>query len=144
LSKLPEQVADLKQAFDEAMGDDFNTAAAIGLLFDMLKTINAAVRIVNTENAFSEELLSPLTDAVNTIKTLGAVLGLTFSETNLASDEADQELVDQLMSFILELRTEARADKNWALADRIRDGLSQLGIQVKDHPGGGSSWELKK
>ena len=136
-------MAELKQAFDEVMDDDFNTAAAIGLLFDMLKAINSAVRIVSTESAFSEELLSPLTDAVNTIKTLGAVLGLTFSETNLAS-EADQGLVDQLMSFILELRTEARADRNWALADRIRDGLSQLGIQVKDHPGGGSSWDLKK
>jgi cysteinyl-tRNA synthetase len=142
LSELPERMTDLKQAFEEAMDDDFNTAAAIGFLFDMVKAINAAVRVVSTKNVLSTELLMPLTNAVSTVKTLGAVLGLTFSETELVS-EADQGLVDQLMSFILELRKEARANKNWALADRIRDGLSQLGIQVKDHPGGESSWELK-
>lgn len=142
LSELPERMADLKQAFEEAMDDDFNTAAAIGFLFDLLKVINAAVRSVSPENILSAELLMPLTNAVNTIKTLGAMLGLTFSEMELVS-EADQGLVDQLMSFILALRKEARSDKNWALADRIRDGLSQLGIQVKDHPGGESSWELK-
>jgi cysteinyl-tRNA synthetase len=142
LSELPERMADLKQAFDEAMDDDFNTAAAIGFLFDMLKAINAAVRIVSPENVLSAELLMPLTNAVSTVKTLGAVLGLTFSEVELTS-EADQGLVDQLMSFVLDIRKEARANKNWALADRIRDGLSQLGIQVKDHPGGESSWELK-
>jgi cysteinyl-tRNA synthetase len=143
LSELPKRMAELKQAFEEAMDDDFNTAAAIGTLFDMVKAINAAVRTVTREETLSTTVLKPLTDAVKTVKTLGSVLGFTFSETEMVS-EADHALIDQLMTFILELRKEARADKNWALADRIRDGLSQLKIQVKDHPGGESSWELNE
>lgn len=143
LAKLPEQIAELKQTFEEAMDDDFNTAAAIGILFDMLKAINSTVKDVTTEKAFSPEKLKPLTNAVKTVKLLGSVLGFSFSEMEMVS-EAEHALVDQLMSFILELRKEARSEKNWTLADRIRDGLAQVGIQVKDHPGGESSWELKK
>ena len=95
------------------------------------------------ETSLPAAVISPLTDAVHAVKTLGAVLGFSFVESALGS-EGDQALIDQLLALFLELRKEARATKNWALADRIRDGLSEIGIQIKDHPGGESSWELNK
>jgi cysteinyl-tRNA synthetase len=143
LSEVSKRMEELRQAFEEAMDDDFNTAAAIGVLFEMLKAINSVVRTLAMEKVLSVTVLKPLTDAVKTVKMLGAVLGFTFSETEPGA-ETDYMLVDQLVTFILELRKEARNGKNWALADRIRDGLFQLGIHVQDHPGGESSWTLEK
>ena len=143
LSHLSTQIEQLNLTFEEAMDDDFNTAAAIGVLFDMLKAINSALRIVAGEKNISEDMLKPLTEAVETVKRLAGILGFSFSEHHLAS-EGQHELVDQLMSLFLDLRQEARSEKNWSLADRIRDGLTQIGIQIKDHPGGKSTWTLEQ
>jgi cysteinyl-tRNA synthetase len=144
LDELPTQIEQFRQAFENAMDDDFNTAAAIGILFDMLKAVNAAVRLVSTERAFSAEVLTPLAESVESIKQLSGILGFTFSEQNQHGSDAEHALVDQLMAFVLNLRKQARTEKNWALADRIRDGLKELGIQIKDHPGGESSWKLEQ
>ena len=142
LSELPKRIERLTQGFEEAMDDDFNTAAALGTLFDMLKAINSSVRLV-ADQQVPATMLQPLQEAVKTVKALARILGFGFSEKALLA-ETDQLLVDQLVGFILELRQEARAEKNWAVADRIRDGLAQIGIQVKDRPGGESTWKLEK
>ncbi len=143
LSELPKRVVDLKHAFEEAMNDDFNTAAAIGTLFEMLKAINAGVRILTTERQLSTDLRTLLADAVAMVKSLGGILGFTFSEKESLA-ENDHALVDQLVGLMLELRKEVRMEKNWAFADRIRDGLGNIGIQLKDHPDGESTWKLEK
>ena len=142
LSELPQQVERLTRVFEEAMDDDFNTAAALGTLFDMLKTINSSVRLVADEQV-AVTMLQPLKEAVRSVKKLGELLGFTFSEKALLA-ETDRLLVDQLVGFMLELRQEARTAKNWAFADRIRDELARIGIQVKDRPGGESTWKLEK
>lgn len=144
VAELPKQLEHLQQKFEEAMDDDFNTAAAIGTLFDMLKTTNAAVRLLAAEPVLSAEVYHPLEKAVATIKTLAGILGFTFLEQERLGSEAEQQLINQLMELLLKLRKEARAQKNWALADRIRDEVSQLGLQIKDHPGGESTWTVKQ
>jgi cysteinyl-tRNA synthetase len=142
LSELPQRIERLTRVFEEAMDDDFNTAAALGTLFDMLKAINSSVRLV-ADQQISATMLHPLTESVKTVKKLGQILGFTFSEKALLA-ETDQMLVDQLVGLILELRQEARTEKNWAFADRLRDELARIGIQIKDRPGGESTWKLEK
>ncbi|GAK60009.1 cysteinyl-tRNA synthetase [Candidatus Vecturithrix granuli] len=143
VAELPTQLEQLSRKFEEAMDDDFNTAAAIGTLFDMLKAINATVHLLAVEQVLSAEILTLVKQGVETVKTLAGILGFTFAEQDQMSSETEQTIVNQLMELILELRKEARTQKNWAMADRIRDGLTQLGIQIKDHPGGESTWTVK-
>ncbi|PIE33261.1 cysteine--tRNA ligase [candidate division KSB3 bacterium] len=143
LAHIPDEIARAEQAFKEAMDDDFNTAAALGVLFDLLKTINSGVQTITGERALTPQLVQPLTEAVECVKRLAGILGFTFSEGELQGSGADRERIDQLMGLLLEIRKEARTSKNWALADRIRDGLTQIGIHVKDHPGGESTWKVE-
>lgn len=105
-----------KQSFIEAMDDDLNTADAIGVLFELVRAVNtfvtekhSKVAIDNAARAFDE-----LTD----------VLGIS---TDAKSEEFPEEAVR-----LLNERTEARAAKNWALADELRNRLAQLGFAVED------------
>ena len=143
--QFPARLYELQQKFEAAMDDDFNTAAAIGILFDLLKVINAAIKSAAAEKFAPQSLplLQALTDAVATVKTLGAVLGFTFAET-ASVPAAEHALVEQLVGLLLELRKEARAEKNWQAADRVRNGLAQIGIRIQDLPGGESSWHIEK
>jgi len=134
------QMPEFKAAFEAAMDDDFNTAGAIGVLFEMVKAINAVVRIIAAQRDISADMVEPLAAAVNGVKALGRVLGLTFANETGGSEHA---LVEQLMALLLQLRKDARAAKNWAMADQIRNGLTALGIQIKDLPDGKSSWTLE-
>ena len=143
LAQLSEHVARGIQAFETAMDDDFNTAAALGSLFDMLKAINSAVRPLAALPFCAAASLMPLTEAVAQVKRLAGVLGFTFAAKPAASN-ADRQLLEQLIGLTLELRKEARMDKNWKFADRIRAGLSALGIQVQDLPGGQSAWTVER
>lgn len=142
-AELPTQLELLSCKFEEAMDDDFNTAAAIGTLFDMLKAINATIRLLAVEQVLPVEILTMIEKGIETVKALARILGFRFNEQDQMGAETEQTLVNQLMTLLLELRKEARAQKNWAMADRIRDGIAQLGIQIKDHPSGESTWTLK-
>ena len=139
LAGLADRLVQHRQAFEAAMDDDFNTAAAIGVLFEIVKEINAAVRVLAKQAAISPRMAAPVLEAAKTLNTLGGVLGFHFAEQEAASD-ASRQLIGQLMTLILQWRKEARAAKNWAFADQIRNGLAQLGIQVKDLPDGATAW----
>ncbi len=142
LKLLLAQLPEFKTAFEAAMDDDFNTAGAIGVLFEMIKAINSVVRIVAAQRNIVVEMVEPLVTAVNAVKTLGSVLGFAFAQNEAGGSE--HALVEQLMNLVLQLRKDARAAKNWAMADQIRHGLTELGIQVKDLPDGKSSWTVEK
>lgn len=143
LAALPQQTDQLAGDFEAAMDDDFNTAAAIGVLFKMRSAINDAAAVLEAvpEARCHPTEFAPLTEAVARLKTLAGVLGLTFAEA-AQSAEPDHGLLNQVMGLLLDIRKEARAQRNWALADRIRDELAQAGIQVHDRPDGESHWEL--
>ena len=103
------------------MDDDFNTADAITALFELARDINSNV---NAQTAPSKELCD---FALALYKELADVLGLLYAEKNAVGDDV-QTLIEQ--------RTQARKDKNWAEADRIRDELKARGIIIKDTPQG--------
>ena len=114
----------------DALCDDMNTPVAIAHLFDAVKLINAG----NLSAADAAALKQLFDDIV------GGVLGLKDEEA-AASDKALKAL-DGAMQLVLEARGKARAEKNWAESDRIRDLLLSYGITVKDTKDG-ATWSLE-
>jgi len=114
-----------KNKFIAAMEDDLNTADAISAIFE-------AVRFANSlKNASKEELEL----VKGTIIELGNVLGLLKNTKKASLDEEIEALIAE--------RTQARKDKNWALADKIRDDLKARGIVLEDTPDG-VKWKVEK
>jgi cysteinyl-tRNA synthetase len=126
-----------RERFLERMDDDFNTAGAIGCLFEAVTALN---RYVEQEKLESEAKNKPLQvqslrRGAAILRELASTLGL-FRAAPAKPPGADDELANGLMQLFIALRAEARKSKNFALADRIRDGLKELGITLEDRPGG--------
>ena len=125
-------VSGYRQKCYDAMNDDFNTPIVISHFFDMGRIINT----VNDHKAtLTQADIDELKSVFNTF--LFEVLGL--------KDEAtgnNTQLLDGLMQMILDVRAQAKANKDWATSDKIRDSLSALGVSVKDGKDG-ATWELK-
>ena len=111
--------APYRQRFTEAMDDDLNTAGALAALFDLAREINRA----RDEGRATDEAQAAL-------RQLADVLGLTLRERG--TDQASGPFID----LLVELRNELRAQKAFALADRIRSRLGELGIVLEDGPEG--------
>ncbi|MCZ2127579.1 MAG: cysteine--tRNA ligase [Anaerolineales bacterium] len=125
-SALDEAAESAKTNFVEAMDNDFNTAGAIAVLFELSKAINTA----RDSGASAEQIES----AQATFKDLAGVLGLTFAEKETSDEETAQ--IEALMSE----RAEARKAKNWQRSDEIRDQLKAMGIAVEDGKDG-ATWK---
>ena len=126
LDELAAQIKATHDGFLEAMDEDFNTAGALGSIFDLVRMINLA----RSEGATDKELA----DAQNTFEELTGVLGLELEKREKGTTDADS-----FIELLLELRQELRAQKNYALSDRIRDDLANLGVVIEDSPQG-STW----
>ena len=153
-----------KRRFTNRMNDDFNTAGAIGQLFDMVNLVNTALAQAYTGPELDE--------AANTLRELMDVLGLPPERERPGSGELEDRLVellvevgtqareakqfaisdrirdemkamgveleDRLVALLVEVRTQAREAKQFAIADRIRDEMKAMGVELEDVPGGGS------
>ena len=131
---LVETAERLMSAFDDAMNDDFNTALAISYMFELSKDVNTYY------NDYMAGKIQPRgTDAfmimrVSEIFTdMAATIGIF---ENIEDAEINSELVEKLMDIIISIRQDARANKNWATADKIRDELKAVGIILEDTPNG--------
>lgn len=127
--------AEHKQKFLASMDDDFNTGGAIAELFELAKLTNKFCDEADLEDAGRGDAANVATLGLlmETIKELSNVLGLFLKPP--AADGGD-ELLDQVMQLVIQLRAEARATKNFATADAIRDGLAPTGIVLEDRAGG--------
>jgi cysteinyl-tRNA synthetase len=111
------------------MDDDFNTAAAMAAIFELVKQINQA----RAEGA-TQAQLEPAQAMFNE---LTGVLGLQLQE-----QAGRQTTADPFIDLLVEVRNELRAQKNWALSDKIRDELKALGVVVEDSKDGTTwNWE---
>ena len=125
-------VAALKDKCYTAMNDDFNTPILISHLFD-------GVRIINSVKDGTEQLsANDLADLKQLFQTFVThILGLKSTK-----EDAGNDLTNEVMDIVLQLRSKAKENKDWDSADLIREELNKLNIQVKDGKDG-SSWELK-
>ena len=105
-----------RQQFVEAMSDDLNTADAIAALFELVRDINSNVIAANANKGTVEA-------AIKVFDELADVLGLVY---NRKKEDLDSEI-----EALIEQRTQARKDRNWAEADRIRDELKAKGIVLE-------------
>ena len=124
-------LADIAARYLEAMDDDFNTGGAIGLLFDLRKAINGYIAANKLAESAAPEQKQALTAAVTLFKELSQILGV-FRRPLEKKSGADDELVNGLMQLIIDIRQQARKDKNFAVADKIRDTLKGLNITLED------------
>jgi len=137
------QIAEHRSQFLEAMDDDFNTGGAVGVLFDLVRTLNKYADDEKLENKTpSAEQLATLTRGAVTLRELGATLGLFREASGKPVAGGDNELVGKLMALMIELRAMARGKKDFAMADHIRKALGEINIALEDRPGG-TEWTLK-
>jgi len=130
----------LEKAHNEligAMDDDFNTALAIGALFDLTREVNSYLNQRETGAASQAALLQ----AMDLFQVFNTVLGIfkldgTGQFLLESTDASDGGLVNGLIELIISIRQNARGRKDWAVADSIRDGLKELGIVLEDTPRG--------
>lgn len=128
--ELAAQAEAFLRDFDAAMDDDFNTALAISQMFGLAKEINRYHQETERGLAFDAVNFKKAADA---FRTMAEIIGIFEQEEAAPSDDG---LAAALMELIIELRQEARAEKNWARADRIRDGLKEAGVILEDTPTG--------
>ncbi|HET7559461.1 MAG TPA: cysteine--tRNA ligase [Limnochordia bacterium] len=130
-------VQSAREAFEQAMDDDFNTSGALAALFELAREINRAVRELG-ERAPSEAERAALHAAGGALRQLGGILGILQS---LPAEDRSAALTGQLIELLLTVRTEARGRKDFATADSIRDRLADLGVVVED-TAQGPRWHL--
>ncbi|AAO37073.1 cysteine--tRNA ligase [Clostridium tetani] len=118
--KYIKKLDEYREKYIEKMDDDFNTADAIAVIFDMIRDINS-----NVKSDSSKKIIEY---ALSIIRELGSPLGILQKSTEESVEDEIQQLIDR--------REKARTEKNWALADEIRDGLKERGILLEDTPQG--------
>jgi cysteinyl-tRNA synthetase len=128
-AKLEHSAGTVQQEFLQAMDDDFNTAGALGHIFDFVKEINQA-RDEGADQASLEQ-------AQGMLKELTGVLGL-----DLELPPVQEGAAGEFIELLIEVRAKLREEKNWALSDLIRDQLEDLGVTLEDSPQG-TIWQWK-
>ncbi|MEI6846690.1 MAG: cysteine--tRNA ligase [Chlorobiaceae bacterium] len=117
------------QRFSEAMNDDFNTPIAIAVLFDLSKNINTALdRIEGMSEESRQEATTFLEQAGSEV--LGIIKSKELIDEKSNADTSNT--LDAVMNILLELRAEARTNKDFALSDNIRNKLLTVGIEIQD------------
>ncbi len=125
-----------RDKFLAAMDDDFNTGGAIGELFELAKITNKFCDDAGLETDGKDGSdIARFEQLLTTLKELASILGI-FTQPPKQAGGADDELLGQAMQLVIDLRAEARANKNFATADAIRDGIGPLGIVLEDRAGG--------
>jgi cysteinyl-tRNA synthetase len=142
-----EKVQSLRQRFEYAMDNDFNTAQAIGLLFDTIKVLNKGAQVLPGNKAAAEDI-ELLRAGGETVTDLAAIMGLLQQDSREYIKKKKQRLlgtkditVEDIEKMIQE-RNQAREAKDWATSDAIRNRLLQHGIELQDGADG-TTWDVR-
>ncbi|HEX6989616.1 MAG TPA: cysteine--tRNA ligase [Bacillota bacterium] len=122
-----------RELFHAAMSDDFNTAEAIGALFELAHAVNG---FVNGPQATGAAAQAAMRAALAVFEEADEVLGILQPHPARGDDGRLRQIVDGLVALLLEVREEARQERDWVRADRIRDRMAEIGLVVEDTPAG--------
>jgi len=142
-----DKLAAIEKRFQDGMDNDFNTAQAQGVLFDMVKLLNKIRRQLPANPAAADIAL--LKDSVTMLKKLAGIMGLLAEDADTYLKKKKNLLLDGLdideetITKMIGQRLEARNAKDWTQSDAIRDKLLEKNIILKDGPDG-TSWEIKR
>ncbi|MDO4179204.1 MAG: cysteine--tRNA ligase [Phascolarctobacterium sp.] len=126
------KVSELREAFMEAMRDDFNTALAISNMFALAKEINIYKAAVEEAGIKPDGKLVAMFDEV--FAEMCSIIGVL--ENTAVKEEAADSKETELVELLISMRQEARKAKNYALADELRNKLAGIGITLQDTPQG--------
>jgi cysteinyl-tRNA synthetase len=142
---LLERIRTLPERFREAMDDDFNTARAMGYIFDAVRQVNA---LLTDGLKAAPPALFVLNETERSLREVGGVLGILMEDPDVYFEndrlrEAQKRglQVDEIEALIEE-RLQARKEKNWKRADEIRDALAAKGVVLKDSKTG-TTWTIE-
>jgi cysteinyl-tRNA synthetase len=135
---LLQDVRRYRDGFLEKMADDFNSGAAMGDLFELVRLLNKFVDQHKLEDAARPDptFVTALQTGARALRELSALLGIFRQPRETTSAVEDASLAGRLMELLIELRAAARKNKDFATADRIRDALSAIGVVLEDRKGG--------
>jgi cysteinyl-tRNA synthetase len=128
--ELIRKVQEIRDGFVSVMDDDFNTSAALALLFELVRSINTG----RDAGVDAETIM----EAQDTVRDLAGVLGL-----QLQDKKAIPLDVEPFIQLLIQVREDLRIAKHFALADRIRDRLHELGITLEDGKTG-TTWKIDR
>lgn len=134
-AELEAKVISLVAAFEEDMNDDFNTAKVLAGMFELVPVINSISDNIIPVTALSKETLALLQKQMKTY--VEDILGLK------SVTEQDSHHLQGVMQLLIDIRKEAKANKDFVTSDKIRNQLAALGITLKDEKGGGMSWTVE-
>jgi cysteinyl-tRNA synthetase len=135
-SELNTKVTSLLKELDEFMNDDFNTARVLANIFELVPVINSFKDKSIAVDALSADILQLLKDKLKTY--VENILGLKSDAADSSSDK-----LKGTIQILIDIRKEARAKKDWATSDKIRNQLQEIGIQLKDEKDGNITWSLQ-
>ncbi|MEW6662231.1 MAG: cysteine--tRNA ligase [Bacillota bacterium] len=132
--ELKKALQTARDAFEQAMNDDFNTSLAIAALFDLSREVNSFIN--DSRFSLSQTSAQALAEVRGLFSQLGGqVLGVLMGPGE-DKGQPDQGLVEGLMDLIIQVRQQCRQRKDWEMSDAIRDRLKELGIVLEDTPRG--------
>jgi cysteinyl-tRNA synthetase len=141
-STLLQEIGERRQQFLDAMDDDFNTGGAIGELFEVLHRLNRfASQLAPASSPDHAGQLAEYRKGMVVLKELSQILGLFLRPTRRVGEERDA-LTEPLLGLLIELRARLRKEKNFGLADEIRNRLTELGVALEDRPDG-TRWRIE-
>ena len=134
--KVEKIIEEVTEDFKEAMDDDFNTALAIAEIFDFTKEINKLIKKNEMTKENSEKLLSVYAGLLD-------VLGLDIEKATTSSSKQGEQsnLTEKLIQILIDLRQDAKKNKDFATADKIRNSLSEIGVHLEDTRAG-IQWKI--
>ncbi len=135
-------VEEHRARFLEAMDDDFNTGGALGELYELVRTLNRHVDGMRTEETRNAGALAEFRAGMVGLKELTQILGL-FRVAPEAKLPGNDGLTAALLDLLVNLRTQVRKEKNFAMADQIRKELAALGVVLEDRPDG-TGWKIEE
>jgi cysteinyl-tRNA synthetase len=138
-----QEVGEHRQRFLDAMDDDFNTGGAIGELFEIAHSLNRfANRLAPAAAGVRSGQSAEYRAGMVVLKELSQILGL-FGKPAAAEPPAGDSLTEPLLGLLTELRARLRKEKNFTLADEIRNRLADHGVTLEDKPDG-TRWRIDR
>ncbi len=129
--EVAKEIAALKENVFAALCDDLNTPIALSHLFDAVRIINSVKDGKMAIGAEEKEILTLLFSDV-----LEGIMGVIDEQASEGASAGNMNVIEGLMEMVLAERVQAKADKNWAKSDQIRDRLKEIGVQIKDTKNG--------
>jgi cysteinyl-tRNA synthetase len=127
-----------KARFLEAMDNDFNTPQALAALFDFNRAVNT---VLNSDQPVSQGVLQAIDDTYRSLG--GDILGLIPADLSGGDGLSAPGLEEDLIRILVDLRTAARKNKDFATSDAIRNQLAEVGVVLEDRPDG-TAWKVSR